>query len=140
MVVGALPDRPVDGRVEYIAPIVTPETRTVDVRVLVPNRGRELRPGMSASARFDLPDRAATSNSEARVLVPRAAVQELNQANAVFVPDGERRFKPQQVTLGSSYGNDVEVLSGVKAGDRIVTKGAFTLKAQAMRGAVADPH
>jgi membrane fusion protein, heavy metal efflux system len=140
VVVGALPERPVEGRVEYIAPIVSPETRSVDVRVLVPNRGRELRPGMSASARFDLPDRPATADNEARVLVPRAAVQELNQASVVFVPDGDRRFKPQQVILGSSYGNDVEIVSGVKVGDRIVVQGAFTLKAQAMRGAVADPH
>jgi cobalt-zinc-cadmium efflux system membrane fusion protein len=140
VVVGAVPDRPVEGRVEYIAPIVTPETRTVDVRVIVPNSGRELRPGMSASARFDVPDRATTSNSEPRVLVPRAAVQELNQVSVVFVPDGDRRFAPRQVTLGSSYGNDVEVVSGVTVGDRIVVQGAFTLKAQAMRGAVADPH
>ena len=137
--VGAMPDRPVEGRVEYIAPIVVPETRTVDVRVQVPNKNRELRPGMSANARFDLPNQQP-SKGDARVLVPRAAVQELNQASVVFVPDGERRFKPVQVTLGSSYGNEIEVVSGVKAGDRIVVQGAFTLKAQAMRGAVADPH
>ena len=77
---------------------------------------------------------------EARVLVPRAAVQELNQATVVFVPSGENKFKAQPVTLGSSFGNQVEVLSGIKAGDRIVVQGAFTLKAQALRGAVADPH
>jgi len=140
VVVGAMPDRPVEGRVDYIAPIVAPETRTVDVRVQVPNRTRELRPGMSASARFELPDRTTASSSEPRVLVPRTAVQELNQSSVVFVPTGDRQFKPQQVTLGSSYGNDVEVVSGVKVGDRIVVQGAFTLKAQAMRGAVADPH
>lgn len=140
VVVGAMPDRPVEGRVDYIAPIVAPETRTVDVRVQVPNRSRELRPGMSASARFELPDRTTASSSEPRILVPRTAVQELNQSSVVFVPTGDRQFKPQQVTLGSSYGNDVEVVSGVKVGDRIVVQGAFTLKAQAMRGAVADPH
>jgi cobalt-zinc-cadmium efflux system membrane fusion protein len=139
VVVGALPDRQVEGRVEYIAPIVTAETRTVDVRVQVPNKGRELRPGMSATARFDLPDQK-TSSRETRVLVPRTAVQELNQASVVFVPDGDRRFKPQPVALGSSYGKDVEVMSGINVGDRIVVQGAFTLKAQAMRGAVADPH
>lgn len=139
VIVGALPDRPVLGRVDYLAPIVNPETRTVDVRVLVPNRDGELRPGMTASARFDLPDRPTTP-TETRVLVPRTAVQELNQATVVFVPVGERQFKPQPVTLGSGYGNDIEVISGVKAGDRIVVQGAFTLKAQAMRGAVADPH
>ena len=73
-------------------------------------------------------------------MVPRTAVQELNQSTVVFVPDGENRFKAQRVALGSSFGNQVEVLSGVKAGDRIVVQGAFTLKAQASRGAVADPH
>ncbi len=139
VVVGGMPDRPVEGRVEYIAPIVAPETRTVDVRVQVPNRNRDLRPGASASARFDLPN-APEASGEARVLVPRTAIQELNQSTVVFVPSGENRFKRQPVTLGASFGNDVEVLSGVKAGDRIVIRGAFTLKAQALRGAVADPH
>lgn len=139
VVVGAMPDRPVEGRVDYIAAVVAPETRTVDVRIQVPNRSRELRPGMSASARFELPA-SPTSSSDARVLVPRTAVQELNQSSVVFIPVGERQFKPQPVTLGSTYGNDVEVISGLNAGDRIVVQGAFTLKAQAMRGAVADPH
>jgi cobalt-zinc-cadmium efflux system membrane fusion protein len=106
----------------------------------VPNRNGELRPGASASARFDLPEATQPSSSELRVLVPRTAVQELNQQNVVFVPTEERHFKAQPVTLGSSYGNEVEVLSGVKAGDRIVIQGAFTLKAQAVRGAAADPH
>lgn len=140
VVVGAMPDRPVEGRVDYLAPIVSPDTRTVDVRVQVPNRRGELRPGMSASARLDLPNLALRAGTGPRVLVPRTAVQELNQATVVFVPAGDRQFKPQPVTLGSSYGNDVEVVSGVSVGDRIVVQGAFTLKAQAMRGAVADPH
>lgn len=139
VVVGGMPDRPVEGRVDYIAPIVAPESRTVDVRVQVPNRTGDLRPGTSASARFDLPN-SPRASGEARVLVPRTAVQELNQGSVVFVPTGERKFKAQPVTLGSSYGNEVEVLSGVKAGDRIVVQGAFTLKAQALRGAAADPH
>jgi cobalt-zinc-cadmium efflux system membrane fusion protein len=139
VLVGGRPDRPVDGRVDYIAPIVAPDTRTVDVRVLVPNRTGELRPGTSASARFDLPD-PQQSSGEPRLLIPRSAVQELNQATVVFVPSGERKYKSQPVTLGSSFGDQVEVLSGVKAGDRIVIQGALTLKAQAVRGAVADPH
>jgi len=138
--VGALPDRPVEGRIDYVAPLVSTETRTVDVRVQVPNRTRDLRPGMSASARFDLPERAASPGARSQVLVPRTAVQELNQATVVFVPAGDRQFKAQPVTLGSSYGNDVEIVSGVSVGDRIVVQGAFTLKAQAVRGAAAHPH
>ena len=138
--VGALPDRPVEGRIDYVAPLVTTETRTVDVRVRVPNRTRDLRPGMSASARFDLPARAPSTSMASQVLVPRAAIQELNQATVVFVPTGDRQFKPQPVTLGSDYGNAVEIVSGVAVGDRIVVQGAFTLKAQAVRGAAVHPH
>jgi cobalt-zinc-cadmium efflux system membrane fusion protein len=138
VIVGGRPDRPVQGRVDYIAPLVTPETRTVDVRVQVPNRAGELRPGTSASARFELPDQAAASGSDLRVLVPRAAVQDLNERNVVFIPTGERQFKAQPVTLGTPYGSDVEIVSGVKAGDRIVVQGAFTLKTQATRAASAS--
>jgi cobalt-zinc-cadmium efflux system membrane fusion protein len=138
--VGALPDRSIDGHIDYVSPVIASGTRTVDVRIQVPNRTGELRPGMSANARFDLPDRAGTTNHTTRVLVPRTAVQELNQATVVFVPDGERKFKAQPVTLGSSFGNDVELLSGLNVGDRLVVQGAFTLKAQALRGAVVDPH
>ena len=138
--VGALPDRPVEGRLDYVAPLVSADTRTVDVRVQVPNRTRDLRPGMSASARFELPRLAGSTSAASQVLVPRTAVQELNQAMVVFVPAGDRQFKPQPVTLGSTYGNDVEIVSGISAGDRIVVQGAFTLKAEAMRGAAAHPH
>jgi multidrug efflux pump subunit AcrA (membrane-fusion protein) len=68
-------------------------------------------------------------------------VQELNQASVVFVAtDEERRFEPKPVTLGASYGPDVEILSGLTAGTRIVVRGAFTLKAQAVRGGAAHDH
>ena len=106
----------------------------------VPNKNGALRPGTSASARFDLLNQSPSSSADARALVPRTAIQEFNQASVVFVPTGERQFKAQPVTLGSSYGTDVEVFAGVKAGDQIVVQGAFTLKAQALRGAVADEH
>lgn len=135
--VEALLDRPVVGRVEYVSPVVTPDTRTVDVRVQVPNRAGALRPGMSANARFDLPD-ADRSAGDVRMLVPRTAVQELNGASVVFVPVGERRFEARPVTLGATYGGAVEIVSGTKVGDRIVVRGAFTLKAQSVRGSRAE--
>jgi cobalt-zinc-cadmium efflux system membrane fusion protein len=134
----ALPDRSVRGTIAYISPIVVPDTRTVDVRVEVPNRARDLRPGMSATARIDLPDAVSGGAQEPPLLVPRSAVQELNESTVVFVPAGERQFRAQAVRVGATYGSDVELLSGVEAGDRIVVRGAFTLKAQALRGAGAD--
>lgn len=170
--VRALPDTPIAGAVESVAPIVDAGTRTVDVRLSVPNSLGTLRPGMSATAKFELtgtqppsrrsgpsasssaPSASASSanagapggsrpatSAAARILVPRAAVQELNQASVVFAATGEeRRFEPKPVTLGASYGPDVEILSGLAAGDRIVVRGAFTLKAQAGRGGAAHAH
>jgi cobalt-zinc-cadmium efflux system membrane fusion protein len=163
--VRALPGAPITGAIDYVAPIVDAGTRTVDVRLSVPNPQGMLRPGMSATAKFELtatappsaspasrassasPANAAASGSprpaasSARILIPRAAVQELNQASVVFVAtDEERRFEPKPVTLGATYGPDVEILSGLTAGTRIVVRGAFTLKAQAVRGGAAHDH
>lgn len=141
--VRALPDTPIAGTIDYVAPIVDANTRTVDVRVSVPSPQGTLRPGMSATAKFELAAAGGSppAASSARILVPRAAVQELNQANVVFfATDEERRFEPKPVTLGASYGPDVEILSGLTPGDRIVVRGAFTLKAQAVRGGAAHDH
>lgn len=147
--VRALPGAPITGAVDSVAPIVDAGTRTVDVRLSVPNAQGALRPGMSATAKFELaatppPSAGAsrpTTASAARILVPRAAVQELNQASVVFVTTGEERhFEAKPVTLGAAYGPDVEILSGLAAGDRIVVRGAFTLKAQAVRGGAAHAH
>jgi membrane fusion protein, heavy metal efflux system len=143
--VRALPGTSIAGAIDSVAPIVDAGTRTIDVRLSVPNPQGTLRPGMSATAKFELAasggSHAAAAASSARILVPRAAVQELNQANVVFVAaDEERRFEPKPVTLGDSYGPDVEILSGLAAGDRIVVRGAFRLKAQAVRGGAAHHH
>ena len=147
--VRALPGTPISGAVDSLAPIVDASSRTVDVRLSVPNPQGALRPGMSATAKFELTaaapasaaSAASASASSARILVPRTAVQELNQASVVFVTtDEERRFEPKPVTLGASYGPDVEILSGLAPGDRIVVRGAFTLKAQAVRGGAAHDH
>jgi membrane fusion protein, heavy metal efflux system len=142
--VRALPGTPIAGAVDYISPIVETSTRTVDVRLSIPNAHSTLRPGMSATAKFELASTAppsAASSASARILIPRTAVQELNQANVVFVATDEaRRFEPKPITLGASYGPDVEILSGLTAGDRIVIRGAFTLKAEAVRGGAAHSH
>ena len=135
----ALPDRGFTGRVSYIAPVVATASRTVDVRINVDNRGHELRPGMFARARLTT-GAPAESDRGAQLLVPRVAVQTLNGRTVVFMPDEPGRFRIQEVVLGRTYGADVEILGGLAAGDQVVTVGSFTLKAEAVRGAVAHPH
>lgn len=136
--VDALPDQPVSGRVSYIGATVSDTTRTVDVRIDVPNRTGQLKPGMFARAQ--LATRGARTEPSNRLLIPQIAVQELNRKRVVFVPRGDGGFDVREVTVGASVGDDIEVLSGLKAGDRIVTTGSFTLKSQAVRGEAGESH
>jgi cobalt-zinc-cadmium efflux system membrane fusion protein len=135
--VDALPDQPVSGRVSYIGATVSDTTRTVDVRIEVPNRTGQLKPGMFARAR--LATRGARERSD-RLLIPQIAVQELNRKRVVFVPRSDGGFDVREVTVGASVGDDIEVLSGLNAGDTIVTAGSFTLKSQAVRGQAGESH
>jgi membrane fusion protein, heavy metal efflux system len=135
--VDALPDQPVSGRVSYIGATVSETTRTVDVRIDVPNGTGQLKPGMFARAQ--LTTRAAGARSD-RILIPQVAVQELNRKRVVFVPRRDGGFDVREVIVGASVGDDIEVVSGLKAGDTIVTSGSFTLKSQAVRGEAGESH
>jgi len=117
------------GRVTYIDPRVDAASRTAKVRVEVPNRGGRLRLGMYVSVDFQ-----ATS-SERRIVVPKSAVQTLGERAVVYVlaADGEGRFTERVIELGSTIGELVEVLRGVKPGERVVTEGSFLLRAEASR-------
>ena len=135
--VDALPDQPVSGRVSYIGATVSDTTRTVDVRIDVPNRTGELKPGMFARAQFAT---RGTRQLSDQILIPQIAVQELNRKRVVFVPRSDGGFDVREVTVGASAGDDIEVLSGLKAGDTVVTTGSFTLKSQAVRGEAGESH
>lgn len=120
----ALPGVPFAGRIERIGKEVETESRTIPVRVGVPNDGR-IRPGMAATARLDI----ATAGE--LVAVPSGALQRLADGWVVFVPRGEDAFDIRPVGRGRDLGGDVEVLSGLAAGDTVVVDGAFLLKAEA---------
>jgi cobalt-zinc-cadmium efflux system membrane fusion protein len=122
----ALPGREFDGRVGRIGRQVDPGSRTVPVRVELPNGDGVLRPGMSASARLEV-----GGASETILAVPAAALQRVGQQWLAFLPRTPQEFEMRPVGRGRDLGNDVEVVSGVKAGDTVVVEGAFLLKAEA---------
>jgi RND family efflux transporter MFP subunit len=117
------------GRVAYIDPRVEPATRTAKVRVEVPNRAMNLRLGMYVTLSFETP------GGGPQTLVPRDAVQSIGDRSVVYVPvDGDAgRFTERPVRLGSAVGDSVEVLEGLKPGDRVVTTGSFFLRSEAAR-------
>ncbi len=140
-VVITLPSRPgtrYGGVVTYIGDVVDPKTRTIPVRVVVPNPNRELKPGMFATAelRGDSDGGAGTES----IVVPRAAVQKMGEKQIVFVPEGESGFRAVKVQTGRSTSGEVEILSGLEPGTRVVTRGAFILKSELSKGNLGDSH
>jgi cobalt-zinc-cadmium efflux system membrane fusion protein len=134
----ALPGESTSGTVTRIGSRVDPTSRTVDVRVELDNPSGVLRPGMSATALVPMGDAAETV-----VTVPIEAIQRQPQGWCVFIPrEDEGVFEIRPVGRGRDLGGEVEVLSGLRVGERVVVDGAFLLKAEAdkARGGAQDEH
>ncbi len=122
----AFPDLALSGRVSYIDAQVHPETRTVKVRVEVANAGQQLRLGMFADVTIE------TASDGSTTRIPRGAVQHVGDRTVVYVADPQQpgRFIERGVRTGEGTGNDVMIVSGLQAGDRIVTDGSFSVRAE----------
>ncbi|MEI6704114.1 MAG: efflux RND transporter periplasmic adaptor subunit [Deltaproteobacteria bacterium] len=135
VMVGAFPDLKLKGRITYIADLVNESTRTVKARVEVSNPGRKLKPEMFASAELTL-----AADAPPVLTVPEDALQELDGKKVLFVAENETEFAARQVQMGRTAGGLVEIISGLKEGDRYVVKGAFILKSEIKKGEVKDEH
>ena len=124
--------QPFVGRVAMLGDVLDPQTRTVPVRVSVPNPGIALRPGMFVAAAIAEP---ATRDA---IFVPQEALQNINGIRVVFVtPDGTN-FQARAVTAGTTAGDRVEIMQGLRPGEHIVTHGAFMVKSQLLKGTVGE--
>ena len=125
----ALPGQDFQGRVTMVGRQVERESRTVLIRIEVKNSGALLRPGMSAAATLPV------GQSGASILtVPVAAVQRVRNEWCVFLAKDANHFEIRRIGRGRDLGGEVEVLSGLRAGETVVVDGAFLLKAQAEKG------
>ncbi|TSK08255.1 MAG: efflux RND transporter periplasmic adaptor subunit [Geobacter sp.] len=131
LMVNAFPDTKFRGRVTYLADVVDEATRTIKARVEVANPGRKLKPEMFATVEL-----AIAADAAAVLAVPEEAVQELEGKKLVFVAEGEGVFEPRRVELGRVSGGMVEVLSGLKEGERLAVKGGFVLKSELQKGEI----
>ena len=111
----------VEGTVEVVSDVVDQERQTVPVRVRVDNRARKLRP----NAYVDLSFEAGTARPA--VLVPSVAVVRDGADAVVFVETTSGSFKRRAVVVGRRTHDEVEVVSGVASGERVVTTGALLL-------------
>jgi len=111
------------GTISYVAPIVDETTRTATARVVLPNRDGRWRPGMFVRGKV-LVERTAAS-----VAVPRTALQTYEGRTVVFVETAEG-FVPRPVQTGRAGETEVEVVEGLAPGERYVSSGGFTIKAE----------
>ena len=123
--VDAYPDKTFPGQVTFIYPTMNTETRTARVRIELANPDGQLRPGMYGTVQI--------GGGAARdvLVVPDSAVIDSGARQTVLVAKGEGRFEPREVKLGARAGGMVEVLSGVKDGESVVTRANFLIDAKA---------
>jgi len=131
----AYPSRVFPGRIVYVGDVLDPQKRTVRARVEIPNDDRALKPGMFASALIQV-----GGTGTPVVVVPQAAVQELEGRQVVFVPgDRPGEFAARTVEVGEQADNGrVVIIAGLEAGDSIVTSGAFALRSELAEGEIGD--
>jgi Cu(I)/Ag(I) efflux system membrane fusion protein len=119
----AYPGKTFRGNVAYIYPSLNTEARTVRVRVELPNPGLKLKPGMYGNVTLQ-------TDAINALVVPKEAVLETGLRQLVFLDRGEGAYVPYPVKLGRRSQDSVEVLEGLKEGDRIVTSANFLLDAE----------
>jgi cobalt-zinc-cadmium efflux system membrane fusion protein len=128
------------GRVTYAGGVVDTLTHTVKIRVAVANRGLKLRPGMYAEVQLETPVAVLRNAQGASVAVPDAAVQDVNGKSVVFVPGASPgQFIARVVRLaGPSNSGTVTVTAGLQPGDKVVSTGAFQLKAELTKSSFGE--
>ena len=131
----AIPGQKLQGTVEWIAREVDPHSRTVPVRIVIPNADGRLKPGMFATAWIE-----TGAQGEQVVAVPATALQRMDNQWVVFLPKGEGRFEVRPVERGRDLGDEVAILSGLKPGERVVNEGAFVLRAEAEKKEGGGEH
>lgn len=120
--VQAYPGEVFHGVLANVGDVFDPATHTLRARVVLPNPGHRLKPAMFANLQISRP---ATSV----VLVPQTAVIHDGENTGVYIAGPDNKYTLRQVRVGANHGDDVEILSGLRDGERIIKSGAGFLRA-----------
>jgi Cu(I)/Ag(I) efflux system membrane fusion protein len=130
--INAWPGDPFDGKVTFIYPTIGKESRTARLRIEVANPNGRLRADMAATAEIAAP------LDGSRLAVPESAVIDSGRRQVVLVERGEGRYEPRPIRLGARVPGWVQVIDGLKAGERVVTQATFLIDAESnIRAALA---
>jgi len=128
--VDAYPGQVFRGKVDYLLPQLDMATRTLPVRLVFPNPGLKLRPGMYVNVSLKLP-------LGQRLIVPDSAIFHSGTKNLIFTYTGDGNIEPLEVELGPHVGDQFVISKGVKAGEQIVTSSNFLIDSEAQLAAAA---
>ncbi len=128
----AFPDEKFHGKVVLIGNQVEAGSRTIEVRIAVDNADGRLKPGMFADVEI------TTTILDNVLLIPDGALQTDGEEQIVFVALDGNKFEKRIVKLGLEQAGRVQILSGVKAGENIVTEGSFILKSEMLKGQLGE--
>lgn len=121
-----------NGRISYVYPTVTAESRTGRVRIALPNPALRFKPGMYANIQFEVPVHGQG------IHVPRSAVLQTGERTIAFVQAADGRLVPRAIRIGISTTEHVEVLSGLRAGEVVVASANFLVDAESNLGAALE--
>ncbi|HRI04895.1 MAG TPA: efflux RND transporter periplasmic adaptor subunit [Pyrinomonadaceae bacterium] len=133
----ALGDQTISARVTYIDPGINEDTRTAKVRLAVDNPGERLKAGMFLEVGFQTGTDAATGEE---LVVNSDAIQRVGEKTVVFVPRENEpgAFEVREVETGGEVNGYTRIKSGLKLGEKVVTKGSFVLKTQLQKGELGE--
>jgi Cu(I)/Ag(I) efflux system membrane fusion protein len=125
----AHPNKEFKGKVDFIDPILDTKTRTVKLRVVLPNKEEVFKPGMFVEGNI----KVFSTGKEALLKVPALAVLWTGERSVVYLKTNSTQaiFEMLEITVGNQIGDYYEVLEGLNIGDEIVTNGTFTVDAAA---------
>ena len=123
--VNAYPERVFEGRVGFIYPSVTAETRTARVRIELANPGRLLKPAMYAEVELLVPQAPVK-----RLSVPDSAVLDSGNKQLVLVRRDEGRFEPREIKVGARGDGYVEIVEGIREGENVVVAANFLIDSE----------
>ena len=116
----ALPGKAIQGKIYHISDMMDEDTRSVEVLIECSNVKRQMKPGMYGTVKL-------TDNPTPKILIPSSAVLQGEDNNYVLVSIGNSKYVKRRVTTVSATGETLVILSGLNAGEHVVTKGAFYL-------------
>lgn len=130
----SFPGKRFNGRVSFIYPFLDPKTRTIRARVEMPNPGLKLKPDMFVQAVIKI-------NLSPTVVAPVTAVMDSGKRQLVWVETQPGVFEPRQVQVGQRTDDKVQILSGLKAGEKVAVSGAYLIDSESqLRGGAPQDH